>query len=71
MDQTLGTKFRTCFKPMQFSGTFAKFRIAARNVVMCVCPSVRPGFLHDGFQCNLIFEKLSKICRENSSVIQM
>jgi hypothetical protein len=54
------------------------FRCVRKNfekqLLASSCVSVRPytsRFIRDGFPCNLIFENFSKICRENSSVIEM
>jgi len=56
---------------------FAKLRKATISFVVLVCssvlPSIRveqPGVPLDGFPRNFIFEYFSKICRENSNVIQ-
>ena len=54
---------------------FAIWRNATVSFVMSVCPSARPHgttrLRLDGFSCHLIFEYFSKICRENSSFIEV
>jgi hypothetical protein len=60
---------------LQFLGTFVKLPKATVSFVMSVYPSVRPhdttGLPVDEFSLNLIFEYLSKICRENSTLIKI
>jgi hypothetical protein len=61
----------------QFLGAFAKLRKWTIGFVMCVCvcPSVFPhGTTRlplDGFSWNLICDYFSKICRDNSSFINI
>jgi len=57
-------------------GAFAKFGRATISFVMSVCPSLSPSAWNNGlpvigFSLNLIFEDFSKICRENSSLVEI
>jgi len=60
----------SCF----FLDAFAKFRKATVSVVMSVrlsvCPHGTTRLPLDGFSWNLIFERVSKICRGNPSYIK-
>ena len=66
-------------KAVVFQGASSKFRQATISFAMSVRPSVRPSVCPhgttrlplDGFWLNLIFGVFSKICRENSSFIQI
>jgi len=58
-----------------FSGALAKLRKVAISFVMSDCPSLRPrGTIRlplDGFSWNFVFENISKIFRENSSLVEI
>jgi hypothetical protein len=58
-----------------FVGEFAKLRKAAVSFVMSDCPSLRPRgstrFQLDGFSLNFVFGNISKICRENSNLVEI
>jgi hypothetical protein len=59
---------------LRVSGAYAKLRKTTISFVISVRPSVSPHATTrlpmEGFLWNLIFEDLSKICRENSSFIK-
>jgi hypothetical protein len=56
-----------------FLGAFAKFRKATISVVVCisVCPPATTRRPVNKFSWNLISEYFSKICRENSSFVNV
>jgi hypothetical protein len=62
----------TMWQYAQFLGVFAELRKAAASFV---CVSVRPHettlLPGDGFLQNLVFEYVSKICRECASFIKI